>query len=179
MKKNNRKSTYDRLVASGEIVLIDNIPVRVPRGDFQAAEKQRSQIRKQLARMAKSDDPWARRKAAKWAHLGTPKKRRPFWRKALEDVNPNGNVYRGLFTKTKNGWFGRIAEITKIVAAGPSLARATKSLASELKAHLRAIDTLCDENQKTDGVIVGFRPDGQVAIWIGEMSKLKGGKQGA
>ena len=173
MAKTDRKKEYKRLLATGRIQLIEGIPVRVPRGDIAAAQKQSAQIRKQLKGMMESGDPWKMKKAKKWAHLVRPRKYRPFWKRALEDVNVGGNIFRGLFTKTKNGWFGRVAEFTKIVAAGPTLTGVTKALASQLKTHLKDLDAQCDDNQKNDGVLVGIRPDGQVAVWIGEMSKLK------
>jgi hypothetical protein len=173
-KKNrpDRNAEYERKFAAGEIVKIDGIPVHVgPRGD--PAQRQRKAIRKQLKRMANSDDPWTRKKATKWAWLARQRRVVPFWKRAMWDVNSHGNVYHGLFAKGKKGWKGIVAEFPSIVATEKALRLASISLAAKLKAHCRLVDGQCEANLNAGGVIVGLRPDGRTAIWIGQQSKLK------
>ncbi|MEI6232635.1 MAG: hypothetical protein WCT04_06260 [Planctomycetota bacterium] len=168
MKRHTRKENAARKRTSDEIKIIDGIPVEVgPPENIAIAQRQRAAIRKQLERMAKSGDPWAMKKAEKWAWIARERKVRPFWISALADVNPNGNVYRGLFTKTTRGWFGHMAEFPSIIAAGKDLEHASKSLAKELTEHLKAVDEICDENQSADGIIVGLSDRGKPVIWIG------------
>src|SRR5690242_6345957 len=139
MAKKDHKAEYTRLVTSGDVRMIDGIPVRIPCGDEAAPQKQRKQIRKQLKAMMESGDPWARQKAEKWAHFARPRKLHPFWKRALADVNPRGNIYLGLLSKTSKGWIGRMAEFPKVVGTGRTLALGTRSLSAQLKAHLKAI----------------------------------------
>lgn len=174
MAKTDRKAEYYRQVAAGEIKMIDGIPVYIgPRHDPAIVEQKKTIIRKQLARMAKSKDPWARKKAAKWAGIARPRKVVPFWRRAMTDVNPHGNVYHGLYRKEKDGWHGVVAEFPLLRAWGKTLTSANVALIKKVKAYCEAVDKQIDANQSAGGVIVGLRPDGRVAIWIGEMSKLK------
>ena len=166
MKNADRESKCNRQETDGEITYFEGIPIQVVRGNEAAAEKQRMAIRKQIEKMRRSGDPWAMKKAEKWAWVARERKVKPFWVRALADVNPHGNIYRGLFTKTTKGWFGRVAEFPKIVAAQPSLKRATESLSIELREHLKSVDVLCDENQAANGTIIGMRSDGRATVWI-------------
>ena len=179
MTKTDREKEYDRMVATGEIVFIDGVPVRVPKGDPVAAERQRKAIRKQLTGMLKSGDPWKIKKAEKWAWVARKRKRnpQPFWMRALADINPDGNVYRALMSKTAEGWIGTMAEFPCVLATGKTLKITLKLLASELKAHLKTLDAMCDANQKVDGLIVGVRPDGRTAVWIGRRPSDKDVRQ--
>ena len=98
---------------------------------------------------------------------------RSFWKRALEDVNPRGNTYLGLFSKKDDAWVGRMAEFPDLVATGKTLKLVTKALAKKLMVRCESIDQLCDANQNADGIILGLSPKGQTAIWIGRMLKPK------